>query len=443
MPHSIFLPESRSFDSNKYLYTSIFSINNLEINHEQLKSFLKIGYVPSDLTLFEDVKLINPKDKKKKLSEVFSLLPEYSHDSNTLKNLMINSIAERYESKATHVVPLSGGIDSRIVLAALLEFTEAKNIYTYTFGVTGTYDYEIPNSIAKKIGTKHTTFNSDDTVYTIEGLVRAAIASDGNTEVFHPLVLNRVADFYGLEANYWSGLGGDFTGGGLSTNKLVSDNPKQRLINYEKRGVYFLDDIVEDKLLYPHIRISGSMSGCVSDSEAYFWENHHQRYTRHHILRNDMDIKAPLVDTRLLKFFFTLPKHERKDKKFFNEAFASIFPEVFNFPTKDYGYKYSKYSFLQPLRKARFYSKAIGWRFAPNLFTHANAAYIDMQHAINERPDIRGCVDELLADLAQRNLVDNKRMFNFLSDHRNGRKNYTKDIINLASLEVILKAANL
>ncbi len=407
-----------------------------------LELYLCLGYVPGDLTLFKDIKLINSKDKRKNLLDVFSSLPEYSHDLNTLKNLMLNSIAERYESNATHVVPLSGGMDSRIILAALCEFTEAKNIHTYTFGVPSAYDYEIPNSVAKKLGTKHTNFNAKDTLYTVDGLIRAAVASDGNTEIFHPLVLNRVADYYGSNVTFWSGFAGDLVGGAFG-DKLSGENPKQQLINYEKRGIHFLDSVVKDEAVYPYIANGDKMNGYVPSSEACFWENHVERYTGHHIFRNDMRIEAPLVDTHLLKFFFTVPKNERMNKKFFNESFASIFPEVFNFPTTDYGYKYSKYSFLEPLRKARFYSKAIGWRFAPSLFTHANAAYIDMQHAINERPDVRGCIDELLADLAQRNLVDNKRMFSFLSDHRNGRNNYTKDIINLASLEVILKAANL
>lgn len=437
-----YFSESRVFESNESLYTSIFSINDLWIDYEQLKVFLKIGYVPSDLTLFEGVKLINPNKQVNKLVDVFSVLPEYNHDNNTLKSILMNSIAERYKKNECHVVPLSGGMDSRIILAALLEFTEAKNIHTYTFGVPGAYDYEIPNSIAKKLGTKHTNFSSDDTVYTIDGLIRAAIASDGNTEIFHPLVLNRVADHYGADATYWSGFAGDLVGGAFG-DKLAGENPKQQLINYEKRGIHFLENSVKDEVIYPYVAKGDKMEGYVPNSEACFWENHVERYTGHHIFRNDMRIEAPLVDTRLLKFFFTLPKHERMNKIFFNEAFASIFPEVFSFPTTDYGYKYSKYAFLEPLRKARFYSKAIGWRFAPNLFTHANTAYIDMQHAINERPDVRGCIDELLADLAQRDLVDNKRMFSFLSDHRNGHKNYTKDIINLASLEVILKAANL
>lgn len=439
--HSFF-SENRKYVLKGSVYDSIFSINDLWIDYEQLKVFLKIGYVPSDLTLFEGVKLINPNKQVNKLVDVFSVLPEYTHDNNTLKSILMDSIAERYKKNECHVVPLSGGMDSRIILAALLEFTEAKKIHTYTFGVPGAYDYEIPNSIAKKLGTKHTNFSSDDTVYTIEGLVRAAIASDGNTEIFHPLVLNRVADHYGADATYWSGFGGDAVGAAFG-NSYIGDEAKQQLIDYEKRGIHFLDNVIDDKALHPYISLGEEMSTYVSSSEACYWKNHYERYTAHHILRNDMRVEAPLVDTRLLKFFFTLPKHERMNKNFFNEAFASIFPEVFSFPTTDYGYKYSKYAFLEPLRKARFYSKAIGWRFAPNLFTHANTAYIDMQHAINERPDVRGCIDELLADLAQRDLVDNKRMFSFLSDHRNGHKNYTKDIINLASLEVILKAADL
>ncbi len=32
------------------------------------------------------------------------------------------------------VVPISGGLDSRAILAGLLEFTSASNIKTYTFG---------------------------------------------------------------------------------------------------------------------------------------------------------------------------------------------------------------------------------------------------------------------------------------------------------------------
>lgn len=412
----------------------------LDIN--SLQAYLSLGYVPGSYTLFKDIELITSSSNHS-LNHFFSQIPDINHTPAKLKNYLLESIEKNYDFSKNCVVPLSGGMDSRIILAALCEFTEAKNIHTYTFGVSGTYDYEIPNAIARKLGTQHTNFSAENTEYTIEGLIRAAIASDGNTEVFHPLVLNRVVDYYDSNSIFWSGLGGDFVGGGLSDNKKVGTSAQQRLISYEKRNIYFLNNIIDNSFLTPLITISPRMTDYISDSEACFWENHHQRYTRHHILRNDMNIKAPLVDLSLLKFFFTLPESERKDKKYFNQAFSSLFPEVFKFPTKDYGYKYSQYSFLEPLHKAKFYFSALGWRLAPKIFTHPNAAYIDMRHAINHRSDVRNCIDELLADLAKRNIVDNTRMFSFLHEHRNYRKNYTKDLINLASLEVILKAAKL
>ena len=441
MSNSNFFSQNRQFSFKENLYNSIFSIPNLRLTQPHLNAFLKLGYVPGNLTLFDEVELVNS-DNKVSLKEAFGSLEDFKYDKNTLKRILIYSIDKQFQSNKDNIVPLSGGMDSRIILAALCEFTEASNIYTYTFGVPGAYDYEIPNAIVRKLGTQHTNFSAKDTHYTIEGLLRAAIASDGNTEVFHPLVLNRVADHYRADAVFWSGFAGDLVGGAFGT-KLEGGNPKQQLINYEKRGIHFLDNKIDDDLLYPYITMGEKMSGFVSENEACFWENHVERYTGHHIFRNDMNIKAPLVDMSFLKFFFTLPESKRQGKKYFNEAFSSLFPEVFKFPTKDYGYKYSQYSFLEPLHRAKFYFSSLGWRLAPKLFTHPNAAYIDMRHAINHRPDVRSCIDELLTDLSKRNIVDNTRMFSFLHEHRNDRKNYTKDLINLASLEVILKAAKI
>lgn len=438
-----FFRERRSFIFNNIRYESLYKIPNLTIDENGLKLYLKLGFVPGSKTLFENVECPVFKDNSiSGLKEIFNHLPNKKNNKFELREIILKAISNHYTSNSTCVVPLSGGMDSRIVLAALCEFTEAKNIHTYTFGVPGAYDYEIPNAIARKLGTRHTNFSAKDTHYSIEGLLQAAIASDGNTEVFHPLVLNRVADHYGSDAVFWSGFAGDLVGGAFGT-KLEGDNPKQQLINYEKRGIHFLDNKVDDDLLYPYITMGEKMSGFVSENEACFWENHVERYTGHHIFRNDMNIKAPLVDMSLLKFFFTLPESERQGKKYFNEAFSFLFPEVFRFPTKDYGYRYSQYNFLEPLHKMKFYFSALGWRLAPKIFTHPNAAYIDMRHAINNRSDVRSCIDELLADLSKRNIVDNTRMFSFLTEHRNDRKNYTKDLINLASLEVILKAAKL
>lgn len=430
------------FSSNKtssnLLQNSYF---NYDLDEQSLISFLTLGYVPGEKTLFTNINCVS-ETPPSLLNSIFEKHPTLSHTKDNLRTIILNAVEYSFSNSGDVIVPLSGGMDSRIILATLLEFKPAHEIYTYTFGVPGSYDFDIPNHIAKKVGTKHTNFAPSNTVYTIDGLIRSAIESDGNTELFHPLVLNRVADHYGTDSTYWSGFAGDLVGGAFG-DKLIGSSPKDQLINYEKRGIHFLDGIVDNKTIYPYVSTGEKMGDYISKSEACFWENHVERYTGHHIFRNDMNIKAPLVDTRLLKFFFTLPKNKRENKKFFNESFSSIYPNIFDIPTKDYGYKYSRYHYKQPFRKAKFYSKAVGWRLAPKLITHPHTAYIDMQHAINNRADVRHCIDELISDLSHRNIIDNKRMFKFLSQHREGSKNHTKDIINLASLEVILKAANL
>lgn len=436
-----FFREKRSFFSGNKQYSSLLSIPNLQLDEHALQPFLKLGYVPGDCTLFENVKCTPLNEGRNiDLKSLFDQIPQRQSYPMELKEILAEVLSDIYVSGSQCVVPLSGGMDSRIILAALCEIADASTIHTYTFGVPGAYDYEIPNHIARHFGTKHVNFSAKNTKYTVEGLVRAAIASDGNTEVFHPLVLNDVADYYGDEAVYWSGFAGDLVGGDFES-KLGGAKPKRQLIEYEKRGIHFLDDAVDDAILDPYISLGSKMEGHVSEGEACFWENHVERYTGHHIFRNDMTIHAPFVDMRILKFFFSLPLSERRGKKYFNEAFSKLYSEAFRFPTKGYGYKYSSRQFLEPLHKTKFYFSAFGWRITPSIFTHPNTAYIDMRHAINNRADVRGCVDELLIGIAKRNIIDNNRMFHFLKEHRSGRKVYTKDIINLASLEVILKAS--
>jgi len=422
---------------------SIFNVSReARICKDSLNAYLSLGYVPGENTIFEGVKCIGSffNSDVNSLEELFVGIKDFTHDKNSLKDLIISSVEKTFSSGNENIVPLSGGMDSRIILAALCELTEAQNIHTYTFGVPGSLDFDIANSLAKNIKTKHQNFSAGQTEYSIDGLIRAAIATDGNTEVFHPLVLNRVADFYGPEVDYWSGFAGDVVGGGFGA-KLEGGDAKLALLSYENRGIHYSDGLNHNFL--DIIGDGEGLKGYVGDVEACFWANHMERYTEHHLFRNDMNIHAPMISPEFLKFFFTLNRTKRENKSFFNTSFTEIFPDVFVFPTVDYGYKYSRKNyFYQLLFTTNYYSRAIGWRLFPSIITHPSSAYIDLKNGINNRADIRSCVDILLADLMNRNIVDNDRVKMFLTKHRENNGNYTKDLINLASLEVILKASN-
>ena len=69
----------------------------------------------------------------------------YSHvsEENLIEEgirLFRQSIEYNFRQSKKHLVPISGGLDSRAILAGLLEFTSAENIFTYTFGTPSSFD---------------------------------------------------------------------------------------------------------------------------------------------------------------------------------------------------------------------------------------------------------------------------------------------------------------
>jgi hypothetical protein len=434
-----FFRARRRFDNGERRSDALFDLPLGRIDSEALRAYLHLGYVPGQHTLFEGVKckLSSNYSASDMLNRALRGGSEYS--PREVKDLLLSYIEKAINFSDVQIVPLSGGIDSRIVLGLLSNFVEAKKIQTYTFGVPGTYDFDIPNSVAKYVGTSHRNFAATDTVYNIDGLIRAAKATDANTEIFHPLVLNRVVDYYGECATYWSGFAGDLVGGGFAFKENMA--AVSQLVAYENRGIYFLDKTKAIDECAPLITLGSKMGGAISFAEACFWENHVERYTAHHIFRNDMKVYAPLVSIPFVSYFFSLGNKHRKDKKYFNELFSNLFSDLFEIPTKDYGFIYSRRRYLQIFNRMGFYSRAALWRIMPSFIPHPRASYIDMAYAINRRADVRCCIDELLSDLCHRNIVDSRRVKYMLSAHRTGKSNYTKDIINLASLEIFIKAA--
>lgn len=61
------------------------------------------------------------------------------------------------DDDVTHVLPLSGGLDSRTILGGLLNNIPAEEIVTVTFGTPDTWDFEIGRRVAHEAGTQHFT----------------------------------------------------------------------------------------------------------------------------------------------------------------------------------------------------------------------------------------------------------------------------------------------
>lgn len=102
-------------------------MKDVAMDFVNLNSFLKLGYF---------IKYRNEEFLLDFSHIDRSKYRDYSEDElvkiGTAK--FMDAIANEFRTDQQHVIPLSGGLDSRAILAALLKFTPASHIKTYTFG---------------------------------------------------------------------------------------------------------------------------------------------------------------------------------------------------------------------------------------------------------------------------------------------------------------------
>jgi len=88
----------------------------------------------------------------------FELLPGdagASSDITRIHAVLLETFTQLLGTDTVCVVPLSGGLDSRLVLSLLLQVTAPKNIHCYTYGFEGHLDYELAPLVAKAAGVRH------------------------------------------------------------------------------------------------------------------------------------------------------------------------------------------------------------------------------------------------------------------------------------------------
>lgn len=79
---------------------------------------------------------------------------EYIDENYDYKNKLIETCETLLNGNSDVILPLSGGLDSRLVLGCLLEILPNKNIHAFNYGLPNQLDFDIPPLIAKKTGIK-------------------------------------------------------------------------------------------------------------------------------------------------------------------------------------------------------------------------------------------------------------------------------------------------
>ncbi|WP_345853970.1 asparagine synthase-related protein [Shewanella algae] len=389
------------------------------------KFFVNYGYFPT----YENSRKLSLYNIDKSQYEGLSFQELVEVGTYKLKKAIENN----FVTNEKHLVPISGGLDSRCILAALLEYTDARNIETYTFGSPKSLDFDIGNLIAKEVGTKHKSFDLSLYKYSEKSLKEAANQTGFQTLLFYHAPVDLIHSNF-ISCCSWSGFMGDpLAGSKLLTvpSKNILQAKRMYLIKNLFSEVEFL--IPEDKIL-SYVQCDGEVSSeQLTLDEQIDFENRQFKYIEPHVLMGDFKHKLPFLDKNFCEFMLSVDNKYRVKQFLYESILLSAFPKLFNLPTKNkFGLPLSASKGAVKFR--RFYNKLLSFGTNNNL----NTNYVDFCGKIRYDDDFQSLVRENIMQLEDKKIFEDSDVVlaEILDKHVSGKCNYTNSLLGLASLNI-------
>lgn len=428
-------------------------MSKLTVDQQQLANFLHYGYVPENATLFSNKPFENLPSNfnsfnqisnhftKQSLAQINQNLPiqEYVQLGRKIWNKTIDDCLNR--SPNNILVPLSGGLDSRLILASLLERVAPHDITTYTFGSAGSLDFEIGNQVAKFVGTNHFSYDLSKRSLNLPQIKFFTKYSACNSDLFTSPPLDLILNDISVDSVVWSGFMGDPSiGSHLPTNFSNGKKASEYLFSKESYSKIsnFASLVSGQQVTTPNYAKNQHLP---EEKKAELWdiENRQKRYVISQVIIKPFTYETPFISDSWLKFAFLLPSYLRKNDLFYLEFLNTMHEELFQLPVKrNFGFPIELSTTNKIAMKwQRFYSK-LNYKYKMTKAVN----YINFNSVIREDPISNKMLSELLNQLSQRDYIETNYVQNLMKMHSKGQ-NLAASITLLSSLELILQENNI
>lgn len=332
---------------------ALLKYDNIDLSQdfESFGDFFHFGQILGQKTLFKNIKLLPPAailkfnihdcslrlKKYWQLESLFALNGNYKNKiSMTAVDSLIDSIRQNTGNTANLGLSLSGGLDSRAILAGLQG--KSRGLSTYTLGLEGCADQKLAQKMADIAKTEH-EFIILDQIYisNFENMARDMIKfSDG---MYHPHESTEMLALeYFKNAGFkilLRGHGGEIAKAGLAYPVMVRPgvstfkNSKQ-ILNYIYNQTNLVTrDIDKNKLflleyaeLFKETPLKSLNDSCLLASQKFapedvcifYYINEHIRrqvVASLDIFRTQIEIRLPFVSEKFLQKLLMLPVSER------------------------------------------------------------------------------------------------------------------------------------
>ncbi len=386
-------------------------------------SFLNFGY---DVTYSPDMSFEFPA-----LLDT-STTPNYKVSKDIFMSCVERSIGA---SKDNIVIPISGGLDSRALLAAALEIVSADRIKTYTFGSKSSYDFEIGIGISKTLGVECTSYELSEYGFDERSLYTTAEMFDYQTTLFYHPPYEKITQQYSSDLCLIGFMGDPLAGSHLPHQLSVSD--AEVFENFAKKNQMVKSCSVfslEPSQLTSAINFPENISDVITKDEYLDFQLRQLKYVYPHVMPRGLNCQSPFIQKEWFIHMLSLPSEHRLDQRYYNEFLCHAFPLAFAYRCKN--------NFGLPLATNPTLVKWWQRLHRISWLKNKTVNYQNFNHRIKEDVQLYKLLEKLLNDLQQRDLGLNLAPLSLLQEHKNGNPKYADAIINMASLEVNLASAS-
>ena len=344
--------------------------------------FLALGYNLSNPQAFSTEEYISIINDVKDMSR--------SHES-LLKELHILWM-ERVESiwrKGDLVIPLSGGVDSRLLLSSAMELTESSNLETFTFGVEGSLDYKLGNLTARAAGTMHHKYDLDRHIFNVDEELEYLRNVNGRTLAFlHPPFEDFSDRYNGKYILSGTVIDVFFGRHSLRSTAKISD-----LQEYFVKSAY--NQLKEFKLDLDGLK---SLRGSKDLELALDLSVRQSRFVLPHICTKNMKWGTMLSDD-LVRFALSLPQEEKLRQKLYLDYARNYHSKLFQNNVKS--------NFLYNINRdfiTSYYLRKFDMKISSILGLNRYVNYVNWESKSFEDVSFRKLLISCLSDLSLRKL---------------------------------------
>lgn len=413
--------------------------------------FLWYGYIPKPDTSFidiihEDIDEISDLRKHLLTLNIAELIKEGKH--------RLDIAFQHYLSNCSNiqVVPLSGGIDSRLILAVLLEAGFRNQIEAVSFGIPGSLDFEIPQEIAKQERVKHRVIDLNQVPITLDCLRYAYESGASWTELITAYYNHYIKYIYGGSPTYWSGFMGDPIAGShynAKHNHLTWTESLCAFASFNKRTGTVIYPAANPKYnplssLPPEpFRLDASI---ISYYEQLDFSIRQTAWIKKAVVGSFRNIATPFTDKNWIKFMTAIPGYCRNGCSLYQQICLYSYPRLFKLRTKSVPGLFIRPSISNRIiRRCTLPVSKLIRKMSPQK-TDAQYTqllnYIDFEEAFRKRKDFIDLAEIFIKELGQSHLVDWANPAEILDAHVKGKDDYSKELLALVSLGANIRYAN-